>query len=97
MVISVQAPFNVPNEDELNEKLESLSKFHPKITKCNVYFKVKDGRDQGEVTSEIEVFLPGAPIFSAAQSQQYMDAFKAAYEKTERQLKKLKGKITEHR
>lgn len=97
MIISVQAPFSVPNEEELNEKLESLSKFHPKITKCNVYFKLKDGKEQGVVTSEIELFLPGAPIFSEAQAQQYMDAFKAAYDKTERQLRKLKGKITEHR
>lgn len=97
MIVTIQAPFHVPNEDELKSKLESLSKFHPKITKCHVYFKVKDGRDQDEVTSEIEVFLPGAPIFSTGQSKQYMDAFKASFEKTERQLKKQRDKITEHR
>ncbi|MDX1683980.1 MAG: ribosome-associated translation inhibitor RaiA [Saprospiraceae bacterium] len=97
MIINIQAPFKVTNTEELEAKLETLKKYHSKITRCQVYFKLNDGTQDDVVTAEIEVFIPGEPIFASFQSKQYMEAFKGAFEKAERQLRKLKEKITSHR
>lgn len=98
MTVSIQAPFDVSdvNKNLIEEKINNLTTYFPKITKTTVYFKKDDGNTPDSILAEVEVFVPGAPIFASASEQQFMDAFNSAVSKVEKQLRKKRGKMVEH-
>lgn len=98
MKVLIEAPFTI-NDDTKNaieEKMGKLNTFSSKITQTEVYFKNGDGNEPDSILAEVQVHVPGAPVFASASSHQFMDALTAATTKVERQLRKRHDKMVSH-
>lgn len=99
MKVIIESPFDL-NENarkEIENTISDLSKFQPKMTMAEVYFKLDDGNIPDAVTAEVQLHVPGPVIFASDTAEQYKDAFKSAVNKAERQLRKAKDMRVEHR
>ncbi|MFT4759948.1 MAG: putative sigma-54 modulation protein [Paraglaciecola sp.] len=98
MKVLIEAPFDINDGDKKNieEKLNKLTTFFNKITQATVYFKKDDGNEPDSILAEVEVHVPGPPIFASASEQQFMNAFNSAVVKVEKQLRKKNDKLVEH-
>lgn len=98
MKVLIEAPFDINDETKntIEEKVNKLTTFFSKITQATVYFKKDDGNEPDSILAEVEVHVPGPPIFASASEQQFMTAFNSAVTKVEKQLRKKHDKMVEH-
>ncbi len=99
MKVVIESPFQMMDQAkrEIESSVSDLSKYQSSMTKGNVYFKKDDGNLPDSITAEVELHVPGPVIFASDNAENYMDAFRSAVNKAERQLRKAKDIRTEHR
>lgn len=92
MQILIQAPFTLSPDQEnaIKNQLSKLERYHNRMTQIEVYFKKGDGNALNATTSEIQVHVPGPVIFAASDGENAMTAFKGAFDKVERIMRKNK-------
>ena len=93
MQVLIQAPFTIDSqtEEEIQDAIGNLEKLHSNITKATVYFKTGDGQGENDHSAQIELHVPGPPIFVSADGTSAMIAFRDAIEKVEQALRKAKS------
>lgn len=98
MTLEINAPNPVSEglNNLVEEKANRLQKFYEKISEVNVFFKEDDSQTEGHVTAEIRVFIPGADAYADAHAPNYERAFRDAYDKVERQLRKKNELLKAH-
>ena len=98
MTLEINAPETVSDglRNLIEEKANRLQKFYEKISEVNVFFKEGDSQTEGEVTADIRVFIPGHDAFADAHGENYERAFRDAYDKVERQLRKKNEMLKAH-
>lgn len=98
MIITIEAPFSISQADKrhIEDKINSLHKYEPRMTKVNVYFKVDDGKDNDAILAEILVRVPGKDIFAEKTSPDALIAFGDTFETVKRQLAKRQDQLNEH-
>jgi len=89
----IEAPFTLDTqtEEEIKGAIDQLERLHSNITKANVYFKTGDGQGENDHSAQIELHVPGPPIFVSADAPSAMIAFRDAIEKVEHALRKAKS------
>ncbi len=92
MIVKIQAPFKVSDaqEEQMKNALQKLVRYNSKMSQVNVFFKIGDGNLPDSVTSDIEVHVPGPTVFASDSAKDFMDAFKGALNKMDRNLKREK-------
>ena len=81
----------------VTKQLEKLSKKYNELIKATVFFKAEhDPTGKGKIC-EIELSLPGPKIFATSNEKNYEMAVKETISDLEKQLKKRKAKITNHK
>jgi len=92
MKILIEAPFKMTEiqDKAIRDNLSELDKYNQGITQANVYFKEDDGNTQNGIEAKIQLHIPGPVIFVSDEDQDAMLAFKKAFDKVDRQLKKTK-------
>ena len=98
MTLEVNAPGSISEglNSLIEEKSNRLQKFYDKISEVNVYFKKDDAQTEGDVTAEIRVMIPGHDAYADAHGHNYERAFRDAYYKVERQLRKKNEQLKAH-
>ena len=89
----IEAPFTIDSqtESEIKDAIDNLERLHGNITKATVYFKTGDGQGENDHSAQIELHVPGPPIFVSADGTSAMIAFRDAVEKVEQALRKAKS------
>jgi len=92
MIVKIEAPFKVSQEQDAQIKnaLEKLVRYNNKMSQVNVNFKIGDGNLKDSVAADIEVHVPGPTVFASDSAKDFMDAFKGALIKMDRNLKRDK-------
>lgn len=98
MTIEINAPGAISEglNTLINEKANRLQKFYDKISEVNVYFKEDDSQFEGHIKAEIRVMIPGADAFADDHAESKEKAFRGAYDKVERILRKKNEKLKSH-
>ncbi len=84
-------------EPYIQEKLDKLEKFYPKIVHAEVYLKKQEGNPDKEKIVEVEVYVPGPTIFASAKSKNYVNAMNEVTEQLRKQLIKKRELESDHR
>ncbi len=77
----------------INNKLQKLSKFYSNIIKANVIID----RQNTSFRVEIILHVPGSVITATDEDYNYKKAIDSTIEKVERQIKKFKSKVVDHK
>lgn len=85
--------FNDSLKKSINNKLQKLSKFYSNIINANV---IIDKQNTG-FRVEISLHVPGSVITATDEDYNQKKAIDSAVDKVERQIKKLKSKVIDHR
>ncbi len=80
-------------KESIINQLHKLSKFYNNIIKANVTID----KQSSFFRVEVSVYVPGSVIIATYKDYDSKKAIDTAIEKVERQIKKLKSKIKEHR
>ena len=75
------------------KKVESLSKFHDKILKAEVFFKLENSSDKENKTTEIKINIPGNELVVKKQFKSFEEGISTGVESLKRRLKKSKEKL----
>jgi putative sigma-54 modulation protein len=79
--------------DEIRDKVDAMQRFYEKISHCHVVFD----SEHTDKTCEIVMTIMGATVTGKAKSDSIRLAAEGALEKVERQLKKSKEKMKNHK
>ncbi len=79
--------------DYVNNKFERLERHNEKVAEAHVVLTVEKLRQMAEAT----IFLAKAKVFADAESEDMYAAIDLLVDKLDRQLKKHKEKISDHR
>ena len=96
MKVSIQSVnFNAAvNLLEFSEKkVESLTKFHDKILKAEVFFKLENSSDKENKITEIKINIPGAELMVKRETKTFEEGVNLGVDSLKRQLKKSKEKL----
>ena len=77
----------------INNQLQKLSKFYSNIIKANVIID----RQNTSFRVEIILHVPGSVITATDEDYNHKKAIDSTIEKVERQIKKLKSKVVDHK
>ncbi len=93
MQVLIEAPFTINDKmkSEITESVKSLDRFHDKISQAHVYFKTGDGTGEAYHSADIQLHIPGPPLFVSANAPTPMEAFLDAIEKMEGAMRKEKS------
>jgi len=80
-------------KESINNQLQKLSKFYSNIINANVTID----KQNSFFRVDISINVPGSVIIASYKDYDSKKAIDSAIEKVERQIKKLKSKIKEHR
>ena len=83
-------------ESFIEKGLEKVNKKYNDITNVIVKIKKGNGTNEDSFICEMEVRLPGEPIFAESKEHKYEAAIAETISDIERQLSKRKGKLQSH-
>ena len=81
-------------KEAVTERTEELIKYYENITSAHI---ILDAEDELRKTAEIVLHAKGKEVAASAHSDKMGQAIDEAFEKAERQLKKVNEKIKEHK
>ncbi|MEM6768050.1 MAG: ribosome-associated translation inhibitor RaiA [Bacteroidota bacterium] len=81
----------------VQKKLSKLEQYSDKLLHAEVYLKIDDTNPKANKVAEVELFLPGPPIFSHAISGKFETAMNTVYQQLKKQLIKRKEKLSSRR
>jgi len=76
--------------DFVHQKLEKLTQFDEDIVNAEVYLRLDKDQERENKISEIQLDLPGGPLFAKKQSKTFEEA-------TDEAIDALKKQITKHK
>ena len=76
--------------DFVHQKLEKLTQFDEDIVNAEVYLRLDKDQDRENKISEIQLELPGGPLFARKQSKTFEEA-------TDEAIDALKKQVTKHK
>ncbi|MEQ8241926.1 HPF/RaiA family ribosome-associated protein [Fulvivirga sp.] len=91
----VETARNEELETRVNEEVAKISERYDWITAAFVYFR-KDNAAVGNCLCELEIRLPGNPIFIKESADNFNLAITKTIEAVKRQLEKRKEKLYHH-
>ena len=74
------------------KKVASLTKFHDKILKAEVFFKIENSSDKENKITEIKINIPGNELVVKKQFKSFEEGISIGVETLKRRLKKSKEK-----
>jgi len=77
----------------VEERVNTLEKFHDKIINAEVFLKVQKTSEKENKIAEIKIGIPGDDLMVKKQAKHLEEAVNMAIETLKRQLKKNKEKI----
>jgi putative sigma-54 modulation protein len=81
----------------MQEKLNKLDKFHPKVLDVQVFLKLENAGQIKDKIVELKVAVPGQTLLVTEKDKKFESAFDVALEALKRQLKKSNDMSKEHR
>ena len=75
------------------KKVASLTKFHDKIFKAEVFFKLENSSDKENKITEIKINIPGNELVVKKQFKSFEEGISTGVETLKRRLKKSKEKL----
>ena len=75
------------------KKVASLTKFHDKILKAEVFFKIENSSDKENKITEIKINIPGNELVVKKQFKSFEEGISIGVETLKRRLKKSKEKL----
>ena len=75
--------------DYINDKLQKLVKFYPKIIQTTVYLKLENSGQVKDKVIEVKMSVPGSTLIATNTDKTFEASFDDAMESIKRQLKKL--------
>ena len=75
------------------KKVASLTKFHDKILKAEVFFKIENSSDKENKITEIKINSPGNELVVKKQFKSFEEGISIGVETLKRRLKKSKEKL----
>ena len=75
------------------KKVASLTKFHDKILKAEVFFKLDNSSDKENKITEIKINIPGNELVVKKQFKSFEEGISIGVETLKRRLKKSKEKL----
>jgi putative sigma-54 modulation protein len=79
-------------KDYINDKLQKLEKFYPKIILATVYLKLENSGQVKDKVIEVKLNVPGSTLIATNSDKSFESSFDDALENIKRQLKKLNDK-----
>ncbi len=95
MKVSVQSVnFNIDKElvKYIENKINSLEKFHDNILGAEVFLKVQNTREKENKISEVKISVPGNDLVVKKQSKTFEEGISVSVDSLRRQLVKTKEK-----
>ncbi|MCB9309948.1 MAG: ribosome-associated translation inhibitor RaiA [Lewinellaceae bacterium] len=80
-------------KDYIDEKLQKLEKFYPKILQSTVFLKLENSGQVKDKVVEIKMSVPGSVLMATNTDKTFESSFDSAIDNLKRQLKKLNDKI----
>jgi len=84
-------------KEYINEKLQKLIKFHPKILQTTVYMKLENSGTVKDKVIEVKMNVPGSTLIASNSDKTFESSFDDALEVIKRQLKRINTKAKEAR
>ena len=75
------------------KKVASLTKFHDKILKAEVFFKIENSSDKENKITEIKINIPGNELVVKKQFKSFEEGISIGVETLKRRIKKSKEKL----
>ena len=79
-------------KDYIEEKLQKLVRFYPKILQSTVYLKLENSGQVKDKVVELKINVPGSTVIASNSDKSFEASFDDALENLKRQLKKLNEK-----
>jgi putative sigma-54 modulation protein len=79
--------------DFVHQKLEKLTQFDEDIVNAEVFLRLDKDQDRENKISEIQLKLPGGPLFAKKQSKTFEEAIDEAIDALKKQITKHKQKM----
>jgi putative sigma-54 modulation protein len=76
-------------KDYINDKLQKLVKFYPKILQATVYLKLENAGQVKDKIIEVKMNVPGSTLIATNSDKTFEASFDDALESIKRQLKKV--------
>ncbi len=95
MKVSVQSVnFNIDNElvKYIENKINSLEKFHDNILGAEVFLKVQNTSEKENKISDVKISVPGNDLVVKKQSKTFEEGISVSVDSLRRQLVKTKEK-----
>ncbi len=80
-------------KDYINDKLQKIERFYPKIIEAMVFLKLENSGQVKDKVIEIKLNVPGSTLIASSTDKSFEAAFDDALENLKRQLKKLNDKV----
>jgi len=79
-------------KDYMEDKLQKLVRFYPKILQSTVYLKLENSGQVKDKVVEVKLNVPGSTVIASNSDKSFESSFDDAMEILKRQLKKLNDK-----
>lgn len=79
-------------KDYIEDKLQKLVKFYPKIIQAVVYLKLENSGQIKDKIIELKMNVPGSTLIATNSDKHFESAFDDVLDNIKRQLKKLNDK-----
>ncbi|MBK9254586.1 MAG: ribosome-associated translation inhibitor RaiA [Saprospiraceae bacterium] len=79
-------------KDYIEDKLQKLVRFYPKILQSTVYLKLENSGQVKDKVVEVKLNVPGSTVIASNSDKTFESSFDDAMEILKRQLKKLNDK-----
>lgn len=76
-------------KDYINDKLQKLVKFYPKILQATVYLKLENTGQVKDKVIEVKMNVPGSTLIASNSDKTFEASFDDALDNIKRQLKKV--------
>ncbi|MCZ2101730.1 MAG: ribosome-associated translation inhibitor RaiA [Chitinophagales bacterium] len=80
-------------KDYINEKLQKIERFYPKIIEAMVFLKLENSGQIKDKIVEIRLNVPGSTVIASSTDKTFEAAFDDALETIKRRLKKVNEKV----
>lgn len=77
----------------VEEKVNSLVRFHDKIVDAEVFLKVQNTSDKENKITEIKINIPGSELIVKRETRSFEEGVNMAVDNLKRQLKRNKEKL----
>ncbi|WP_405607303.1 ribosome hibernation-promoting factor, HPF/YfiA family [Polaribacter sp. Asnod1-A03] len=77
----------------VEDKVETLIKFHDKIVDAEVFLKVQKTSDKENKITEVKINIPGNELIVKRETKTFEEGINSAVDNLKRQLKRSKEKL----